>query len=74
MSKKFHKLERLVQKMEVRYGHQDEAVLQLMAALDSLQTIPRQPLERRRFDQSGPKFLSPAKQMYYALSIESNKY
>ena len=74
MSKKFHKLQRMVEKMEARYGRQDEAVLQLKAALDSLQTIPRQPMERRRFGQSSPNFLSPAKQLYYAQSIESNKH
>lgn len=70
MSNTVHKLQRLVEKMEARYGQQDEDVLQLRAALESLRAMQRPPAERRHLGPSGPNFLSPAKQLYYASSIE----
>ena len=74
MGKKVDKLQRLVDKMATRYGQQDEDVQQLRAALESLQTLPKAPTERRRFGPGGANFLTPAKQVYYGLSTEAIRH
>ena len=74
MGKKVDKLQRLVDKMATRYGQQDEDVLQLKAALESLQAMPKQLPERRRFGPAGANFLTPAKQMFYASTAESTQH
>ena len=74
MGKKVDKLQRLVDKMATRYGPQDEDVLQLRAALESLQRLPKAPTERRQFGQGAVNFLTPAKQMYLTLKAESIRH
>ena len=66
MGKKTDKLQRIVEKMATRYGQQDEDVRQLESVLEFRLAAPKQVAERRRYGPSEAKFLTPAKQIYYA--------